>query len=129
FALQSHALGADGGQMRAPRNHRDVGARFMEFDREKTPDRTRAEDGDLHLPSPSFSASPMRWSLPVAPLGISGRNRIFRGTLKSATRAPTKARNSRSSQAEPSRNTTAAAISSPNMSCGTAKVTTCATAG
>lgn len=41
--------------------------------------------------SPSFCARPMRCSLPVAPLGISARNRIFRGVLNAARRWDTKA--------------------------------------
>src|SRR5215207_1677046 len=36
-------------------------------------------------PSPSFCASPIRWSFPVAPTGISVRMSIFLGTLKSAS--------------------------------------------
>ncbi len=35
---------------------------------------------------PSFSARPIRCSLPVAPFGISSRNTTLRGTLKSASR-------------------------------------------
>ena len=39
-------------------------------------------------PSPSFAASPIRCSLPVAPFGISSMNRIFAGTLNLARWMP-----------------------------------------
>ena len=43
---------------------------------------------------PNFSAKPMRCSLPVGPLGISSRNTMRRGTLKSTRRPAAKRRSS-----------------------------------
>src|SRR6185503_18502925 len=133
FTFQGQALFADRGQMRPARDHRDLGAGLVQLDGEIAANGAGAENCNPHPASPSLSASfscrPMRCSLPVAPLGISVRKTIRRGTLKSATRPLTKLRSSRSSQAAPSRSTTAAAMSSPSLSCGTAKVTTWATAG
>src|SRR5262245_12729748 len=48
------------------------------------------EDADAHQPSPSFSARPMRCSLPVAPFGISSRKTSLRGTLNPASRLAAK---------------------------------------
>ena len=79
--------------------------------------------------NPSFAARPMRCSLPVAPLGISARSRILRGALNAARRSERKARSSASLALMPSRNTTAAATSSPSISWGTANATACRTAG
>ena len=61
---------------------------------------------------PNFSANPMRCSLPVAPFGISARKRIFLGVLNAANRSDKNDRSSPSVAVAPSRNTTAAAISS-----------------
>ena len=51
-------------------------------------------------------------------MGISARNTIFRGTLKSARRSRQKSRSSLSVAAMPSRSTMAAATSSPSFACG-----------
>ena len=57
-------------------------------------DRAGAEDAKPHQARPSFSARPMRWSLPVAPFGISSRMTTLRGTLKSASRVGGRTRGS-----------------------------------
>ena len=79
--------------------------------------------------SPSFSASPIRRSLPVGPFGISSSTTTLRGTLKPARRPAAKSRTSPGAASIPSRRTTAAATSSPSFGWGMAKVTTCCTAG
>ena len=53
-----------------------------------------AIDADLHASNPKRSAKPMRWILPVGPLGISSRKSTFRGTLKSASLLAAKVRRS-----------------------------------
>src|SRR5262249_40824238 len=123
-ATRMHGL-----EMRASRHHGNRRARSLEPRRQIAADGTGAENGDAgHADtsaSPSFWARPTRCSLPVAPFGISARKRIRLGTLKSAIRSDAKARNSLSLTFAPSRSTTTAATSSPSLSCGMAKVTTC----
>src|SRR5690606_17162646 len=127
--LERQALVADRGEVGAARDERDLGTGVGQQGAQVAADGARAVDRDLHPPRPSFWASPMRCSLPVAPLGISSMKRIVRGTLKSARRWAAKARRAASSALWPSFSTTTAATSSPSLGCGTAKVTTWATAG
>src|SRR3954468_852254 len=128
--VERQAVVLDRSQVRAARHEAELDlVRRGELCREVAANRACAEDADLHPARPSFAANPIRCSLPVAPLGISSRMTTFLGTLKSARRAATKSRMSRSLAAWPSRKTTAAATSSPSMACGIAKVIACATAG
>ena len=73
---------AHGREVLAAGDDRDLGVSLRgQLRRHQPADRAGAEDADSHAVTPSFSASPMRISLPVAPFGISARNTIFRGTL------------------------------------------------
>src|SRR6056297_803700 len=116
-------------KVRTPGDDGHVLTGIRQPDREIAADRARPEDADLHHASPSFSASPMRWSLPVAPFGISYTIRILPGTLNAASDFAAKSFSSRSVASEPSASTIAAATSSPSILWGIAKVTTCATEG
>src|SRR5262249_18011454 len=121
-----------GGEVRPPGDQRHVHALARQQPPDPAAHRAGPEDAELHgyFPSPSFSASPIPWILPVAPFGISERMTTLRGTLKAASLPVQKSRRSRSETGEmPSTSTTAAATSSPSRSCGIAKVQTCATAG
>src|SRR3712207_5973817 len=121
---QRQAVLTDRGEGRAARHHDHLSLTGRrELRREVSADRAGAEDADAHQARPSFWASPMRWSLPVAPFGISSRMSTVRGTLKSASRADAKARMSRSPAAAPSLSTIATATSSPSMASGTATAT------
>ncbi len=79
--------------------------------------------------TPSLDASPILWILPVAPLGISSRNRICSGTLKDVRRCAVNSRSPLAVVDAPGRSTTAAATASPSVRCGAANATACPTAG
>src|SRR5262245_34595500 len=62
---------------------------------------SRCRFDDRRHASPSFCASPMRCSFPVAPTGMASRIRIFRGTLYGASRDEANSRSSLSVAAFP----------------------------
>ena len=80
-ATQRDAVGLHGSEMRPACDDGDIGAGFRQPRRHQPADGAGAENPNAHQPSPSFCASPMRCNFPVAPLGISSRNTIRRGTL------------------------------------------------
>src|SRR5205085_248376 len=123
FADQLQAALAHGGEMRPARDEGHVVAGERELRAHEPADRSRSEDADLHPPRPSFAARPMRCNLPVRPFGISRTKKNLRGTFHCSSRCAANSRSSRSVQVFPSRSTTAAAMSSPSLSCGTANVT------
>src|SRR5690606_21103312 len=130
LTFNGEAVFADRGKMLPARNQGDFRLALPRQQIADQPaDRARAIDADFHQTSPSFSASPMRCSLPVAPFGISSSSVMLRGTLKAARLFAAKSRSSASVATLPSLRTIAAATSSPSLSWGSAKVTTCATAG
>src|SRR5713101_4136095 len=132
FAAQLQAVLLDRSQVRSTSDEGSIRSRERELHADVSADCARAEDANLHWEgsvNPSFAARPIRCTFPVAPLGISGRKTIFRGTLNSARCSPAKSRSSRSVRVRPSRRTTATAISSPSFWWGKAKVTAWAIAG
>ena len=76
-------------------------------------------------PTPRAAARPIRWILPVDPLGTSLTIRTMRGTLKSERRAAANSITSFVVSVAPARATTATPTSSPRRACGTAKATAC----
>ena len=97
---KTEAVGADRLEVGPARDQACLGgAGGRELGGDQSADGAGAEDADLHEDSPSFSARPIRCSLPVAPLGISSMKMIFAGTLKSASRVAANSRSSRSAAA------------------------------
>ena len=95
---QDHAVLLHRRQMRPARDEGHIRPRRRELGAEEAADCAGAKNRNFHADSPSFSARPMRCNLPVAPLGISAKNTIFRGTLNGASLVPAKSRNACSSR-------------------------------
>ncbi len=98
FADERQAVLLHCGEVRPACDERHlVVSRRGELCADQTAHRAGAEDADFHdAESPNFAARPMRCSLPVAPFGISSRNTILRGSLKSARRSAAKSFSARS---------------------------------
>src|SRR4029077_6474812 len=123
---QSQAGLAHGLEMRAARDEDDICAGLNESCAEEAAGCAGAEDRDSHRGA-NCSATNRRWTLPVGVLGIDSTMCRWRGTLKSARRDLAKASSSFSVTGW--LRTTAASTSSPQVGCGTPKLTASATAG
>src|SRR4030095_11480766 len=84
LGAQRESVGLDRSEMRPACDQCHLLAGQRQLRAQQAADGAGAVNADLHAVSPSLAARPMRCSLPVAPFGISARNTIFRGTLKSA---------------------------------------------